>query len=141
MNANTSTHGYIRHKKGFTLIELMVTVAVVAILAAIAYPSYTQYVIRGNRASAKAAMMDIANRQQQFLMSNRAYADTATLTAAGYALDADVAKNYGWTVVVNNAATPPIFTITFNPSGAQSSDGPLTLNSRGEKTPADKWEK
>lgn len=141
MNANTSTHGYIRHKKGFTLIELMVTVAVVAILAAIAYPSYTQYVIRGKRAAAKSAMMDIANRQQQFLMSNRAYADKAALEAAGYALDADVGKNYGWDVVANNALTPPRFTITFTPSGAQSSDGPLTLNSRGEKTPPDKWEK
>jgi type IV pilus assembly protein PilE len=129
------------HARGFTLIELMVTVAIVAILAAIAYPSYTQYVIRGKRAAAKAAMMDIANREQQFLLSNRVYADKTTLVNNGYVLDNDVSRSYTWDVTADNTASPPIFTITLSPSGAQSADGPLTLNSRGEKTPLDKWER
>jgi type IV pilus assembly protein PilE len=130
------------HARGFTLIELMVTVAIVAILAAIAYPSYTQYVIRGKRAAAKAAMMDIANREQQFLLANRVYANKQTLIDNGYAMDSDVSRSYAWDVTAQNTLSPPYFEITLTPTGAQSSDGePLRLNSRGEKSPADKWER
>ncbi len=52
---------------GFTFVELMITVAIIGILVAIALPSYRQYILRGNRAAAQAEMMDIANREQQFL--------------------------------------------------------------------------
>ena len=55
----------MRKQHGFTLIELVITIAVVGILAAIALPSYQQYVIRSKRSAAQAQMMDIANREQQ----------------------------------------------------------------------------
>ena len=125
--------------RGFTLIELMVVAAIVAILAAIAYPSYQQYIIRGKRTAAQAQMMDIANREQQYLLANRAYADKTALEAGGYALPSEVSGNYGYSITVNNAATPPTFTITFTPSGSQTSDGNLTLDSAGSKTPTNKW--
>jgi len=130
-----------RHRAGFTLVELMVTVAIVAILAAIAYPSYQQHIIRGKRTAAKATMMDLANREQQYLLANRLYADTAAFTANGYSPPSDVTDNYGWTVTVDNTATPPSFLITFSPTGSQAPDGDLTLNSQGTKTPAAKWER
>lgn len=129
-------------QRGFTLIELMITVAIVGILASIAYPSYTQYVLRGHRAAAQSEMMDIANREQQFMLSNRSYADTTALEGSGYVLPSEVNARYNYIVAPDNVATPPTFTITFTPTGAQASDGVLILNSVGLKTrggDATKW--
>jgi len=123
---------------GFTLIELMITVAIVGILAAIAYPSYTQYMIRANRAAAQAEMMDIANRQEQFLLTDRSYASKTTLEASGYTLPSDVSSKYSY-AVVTGTGTVPSYTLTFTPTGTQASDGDLVITSEGVKTPADKW--
>jgi type IV pilus assembly protein PilE len=126
-----------RSRRGFTLIELMVACAIVAILAAVAYPSYLSHVRKSARASAKAQMMDIANREQQFLLANRAYVDYSQLQTSGYSLPTDVSARYTPTVAV--ASTPPAFTVTFTPFGGQAADGALTLSSDGTRLPADKW--
>lgn len=123
---------------GFTLVELMITVAIVGILAAVAFPSYTQYIVRANRSAAQAQMLDIANRQQQFLLANRAYATKSVLTSSGYTLPTDVGARYGYDITVGTDSLPS-FTITLTPAGAQASDGALTLNSEGVKTPIEKW--
>jgi type IV pilus assembly protein PilE len=123
---------------GFTLIELMITVAVIGILVAIALPSYRQYILRGNRAAAQAEMMDIANREQQFLPSIRRYASKTELEASGYALPTEVGRNYSYGITLGTG-TLPTYTITFTAIGGQTSDGNLTLDSTGTKTPATKW--
>jgi len=133
---NTS---FLQKRNGFTLIEVMITVVIVAILAAIAIPSYSRYVMRAKRSAAQSQMMEIANRQQQFLLANRRYADKDTLTASGYALPADVAANYGYTITLPAATEVPGYLLTFTPTGSQQPDGALTLDNQGVKTPADKW--
>ena len=129
---------HARPHGGFTLIELMITVAIVAILASIALPSYRQYVIRSKRSAAQAQMMDIANRQQQFLLANRRYADKTALTASGYALPSEVGVTYSYDITLSTGDVPG-YTLTLTPQDGQASDGSLTLNSEGVKTPAGKW--
>ena len=125
---------------GFTLVELMVVVTIIAILASVAIPGYRQHVIRSRRASAQAEMMSLANREQQFLIANRTYADTATLTASGYALPPEVGSSYTF-AVTTDAAPVPTFIITMTPTAAQASDGALTLDNLGNKGPGGKWQK
>jgi type IV pilus assembly protein PilE len=127
-----------KYHRGFTLIELMISMVIVAILAAVALPSYQNYLKRGHRAAAQAQMMDIANRQQQYFLDKRSYATKDELETAGYALPSEVSSKYTYDITVPSAGTPA-FTITFTPSGSQASDGTLTLNNAGVKTPADKW--
>jgi type IV pilus assembly protein PilE len=119
--------------KGFTLIELMIVVAIVGILASVAFPSYQDYVRRGNRASAQAQMMDIANREQQFFLANRQYSDALCV------IPNEISGKYTCAIVVDNAAAPPTFAIAFTAAGSQAVDGNLGLNSLGVKTPAEKW--
>jgi type IV pilus assembly protein PilE len=134
-----------RHQKdrGFTLTELLITIAVVSILVGIAVPSYRQYIVRGKRSAAQSVMMDIANREQQFLLANRRYADKATLESNGFSLPAEVRENYTWDIDVGESGRPS-FVITLTGIGSQAVDnspGPLTLSSSGEKTPPEKWQR
>lgn len=128
--------------KGFSLIELMIAVVIVGILVVIAVPSYQNYVIKANRAAAQAFMMDVDNRQKQYLLDARSYldvADNSGFSDLGMSVPAEVSDFYD--VTVTTSSTPPAFTITAAPIAGtrQANDDTLTLNSSGTKTPTDKW--
>ncbi|TDG12978.1 prepilin-type N-terminal cleavage/methylation domain-containing protein [Seongchinamella unica] len=131
-------------QRGFTLIELMVVVIIVAVLLAIALPAYQNQVRRGNRAAAQAEMLGIANLQQQYLLSNRTYMGLTELNASGYVMDPDVERNYvNPPTITLGGGTVPSYTLRFVPKGQQSVDGWLELNSEGDYTSEfpDKWDR
>jgi type IV pilus assembly protein PilE len=129
----------VKRQQAFTLIELMVTVAIIGIITAIAYPSYLKYIVRSNRALAQAHLINIAQREQQYLLDSRSYADKATLNLPD---PANVASLYDITVVPANG-TPPSFLAKAAPilTKAQAADGELTIDQAGNKTsiPPGKW--
>lgn len=120
----------IHRSKGFTLIELMIVIAIIGILAAIAYPSYLDSVQKSRRADAQAAMLEIANFMERKFTENNKYnnlSGTATITASGVTSD-----YYTFTIPTLTAAA---FTLNAAPQGGQSSDscGTLTLTHTGVK--------
>lgn len=133
MNQTYLTVASGKKQQGFTLIELMITVAIIAILTAIAIPNYQSYVVKGNRAVAQSFMVEVANRQKQYLLDARSYA--ADLTTLGITPPTDVSKHYpSANIVFVVDASPPSFTITATPTSAQqASDGWLSLASDGTK--------
>ncbi|HSW17648.1 MAG TPA: type IV pilin protein [Ramlibacter sp.] len=131
------THS-LRPQRGFTLIELMIAIAVVGILMAIAYPSYTSAQIKNRRATAQAVLMDISQRQQQYLLDNRSYSDT--VAALNVSVPTGVTSYYTVTIV-RGTATVPSYVATAAPIAgtSQASDGNLTIASDGSRTPTAKW--
>jgi type IV pilus assembly protein PilE len=131
-----------RAQRGFTLIEVMITVAIIAILAAVALPSYQDSVRKSRRADAQAFMSDVVSRQQHFLLDRRAYAasitDAATDNGLGMTIPENVSKFYTVALVTDNDARPPSFEITGTPKGGQASDacGKLTVDQAGQKSAA-----
>lgn len=126
----------LTRQAGVTLVELMVTVTIVGILAAIAYPTYGNYIVKSNRSAAETFLFSVANKEEQYLLDARQYTDTlATLGMA--TLPSTVSSNYTVAVTVDNAAAPPSYTVKATPIGTQASRDTvcaiLTLKQDGTK--------
>lgn len=145
MNANitdksaSAARGATRRSWGFTLVELVVTVAIVGILASASYGSYQNYIKRANRSAAQQFMLDVMNRQELYLLDARAYASDVGGTGLGMTIPDRVAQHYAITIALS-AGPPPGYVITATPGGNQATDGVLTLSNAGQKLPLHKWE-
>ena len=115
------------------MIELMVALAIVALLVAVAMPSYTSFVIRSSRTDGTKAMAQLATQQEQYYVANQSYANNIANLPMRALTESD---NYLLSVVSGNAAA---YVLQADPNGAGTTgklatDGKLRINSFGVKT-------
>lgn len=130
-----------RFNYGFSLIELLITVAIVGILAGVAYPSYTDYVTRSNRSEAQRELMRFANLQEQVFVDTRAYATDMKGLGENTVKIYTASTNYR---IMVSAQTSTSFTLKAVAKKNQVNDTGctnLTINELGVKTPTACWEK
>jgi type IV pilus assembly protein PilE len=126
----------------------MITVAVVGILAAIAYPNYSQYMLRARRAAAQSDMLKIQLGMEKWRANRASYRSDATTSSAGTSTATDPAgwgfsfTNSSYTYTITGAGASA-YTINATAQGAQATSDsgctPLTLNQNGAKGPSGCW--
>ncbi|MDM8568159.1 type IV pilin protein [Thiotrichales bacterium HSG1] len=139
--------------KGFTIIELMIVVVIIAILTAVAYPSYRQHVLTSNRLEAKASLLELSQLQENFYVENNRYATTLVgLNAqqAGFAKEGEtfVSKNpkldiYNGHYELSLTGTNDTYTITAKAVRSQTEDTSciiFTIDQAGDKIANDNAE-
>lgn len=142
----------MKNQKAFTLIELMIVVAIVGILAAIAIPSYQDSVMRSRRSDAKGALLGLANALERHFTSNNSYCDaggtggnhscgTNTNDTGAPSIYSVQVPTDGGTAYYNlsiTAATANTYTIQATPTGKQTGDkcGDLIINHLAQKSVA-----
>ncbi len=143
-----SRHFRSRRQSGFTLIELMIAVAIVGILARVAYGAYMGSIMKSRRVDAKAALMDVAQREERYMSTNNVYttsapalgysSSTTITTAAPMSVLSGGASYYTLDVTVNATGSSPSFTATARPTGSQLSRdtqcGNFILDNTGQQT-------
>jgi len=142
-----SLHTVRGRTAGFTLIELMIAVAIIGILVRLAYPAYTQSVLKSHRAEAKSALLDLASREERYFSTTNTfttsapllgYASTATITTASpLTVQAGSSSYYTLSVSIDATASAPNFTATATAVNSQVKDTKcmnFTLNQAGVQT-------
>lgn len=126
---------------GFTLVELMVVVAIIAILTLVAFPAYQDQMRKTRRSDAKVALTELANLQEKFFANNQRY--TATIVgSAGLNYEQFSPEDYYQLSGTASSNTTYTLTATAVPTGPQGSDAnclTMTLDHNGNKTPAGCW--
>jgi len=112
----------MRDSKGFTLIELMIVIAVVALLAAIAIPAYTTQVLRSHRADAVNGVSDLRLRQERYRSNHASYAADMDALLGSAATTASFNGSHAYYDFVISGASATGYTITANAKGAQEKD-------------------
>lgn len=126
-------HGPHAPARGFTLIEVMIVVAILGILAAFAYPAYKDQVFRGRRSGAQAGLMETAQWLQRYYAARNTYKDADTNLPDAYKSLPKDGGTKTYTVEVAVGADERSYTLTATPVTADAKCGKLTLNDLGQK--------
>ena len=130
----------INKKQGFTLIELVIAIAIVGLLAAVALPAYNSSIMKGRRVDAKNAVLDLAAREEKFFATNNTYVATMAQlglnAAAGATTVAIMSGNTSYYTLSVPAQTATSYTINAAPTGTQTADacGTYVVDSLGSQT-------
>lgn len=117
--------------RGFTLVELMIVVAILGVLAAIAYPSYQNYVIQSKRTDMMVEMQNIASQIESRKLAQGSYANISNSVQADFAVAYPKQGAARYDITITDPLVPK-WTITAEPKdGQMTSDGTLTLNYQG----------
>ena len=126
---NSSHHSNrpLKDSRGFTLVELMIVVAIVGVLAAIAYPSYSQYILKSHRTDARNAVLDLASRQERFFSINNAYSTSPAAlgygaTASTFPVSVSVSGQSYYTLTATISSAPSGFVAIAIPVSPQTAD-------------------
>ena len=123
--------------KGFTLIELTVVLALVAILAALALSSYKTQVARIHRAEVQQFMLSVANREETYRLDTRRY---GTLEDLRMAVPDAIRPYYSVELVADNDSLTPGYTLKATPEATLPSESELQLDHQGQLSPPELWQ-
>jgi type IV pilus assembly protein PilE len=129
-----------RRARGVTLIELLITVAIVSIIAAIAIPSYNTYILRTHRTEAKSALLNMASMEERLYSTTNFY--TLNATQLGYAAASPIVGSGYYQVSIGNVqpattTTQATYTLTATAINSQAADAAcatLVVDQRGTQT-------